>query len=104
MEGLFTANAFDPASQNPAYLKFKKLYEKRFGDQPNFASMQGYETVIILIDAIGRASGKENLIKAIVEKEIYPGLQYDLKMNRYGDVERITYSMVIKNGEYVVVE
>ncbi len=100
-ESIYLIDVVDPHAQTPAYLAFVDAYRRKYGETPNFASVFGYEAVMVLAEAMRSASGRPDAVairKAILQKRTFQGLQGDLVFTPDGDVDRETFLFIVKNG------
>jgi branched-chain amino acid transport system substrate-binding protein len=100
LEGVVFSQQYDPAFDGPRYLDFKKAYLDRFGTEPSFGAIFGYEAADLVIRAMEKTSrGSASAIKAnILSIEPFESLQGDLKLDRYGDPERAVFMFQFKSG------
>jgi len=104
VEGVIVSQFFNRNSTERVYVEFREAYKKRFGNEPGFASVNAYDAVNVVLDGMKKQKegklSKENIQK-ITE---YQGVQGQIKIDQYGDADRVTYISVVKNKEFVVVE
>lgn len=106
VEGVYLSYNFDRDSNAPAYVAFRNSFEKRYGNSPGFAAKFGYESVMLLADALGKAPklDSETLKQTILRQGVFTGLQGNYKIDAFGDAEAQTFFFTIKNGAYQRVE
>ncbi len=82
------------------YTSFKKNFEARFGASPSFGAVHGYEVARLLADAL-KVNDSPSRLKDTIGglKKVY-GLFGDFSLNRFGDSERSSIMMSVKNGRY----
>ena len=85
VEGVIASEANSEDSDIPAYQAFAARYEKRFSQRPDFAALYGYEAARVLFYGLSRSSQPAGIKRAIIEKETFPGLQGDFRIDRWGD-------------------
>ncbi len=104
VEGVIVSQFFDRNNTAPIYVKFRQDYKKRFGNEPGFASVNSYDAVNVVFEAMKKQkSGK--LLKESIEQIVeYKGVQGPVKIDRYGDADRKTFLSVVENGEFIVAE
>lgn len=105
-EGMYTVSEFDNGSQSPNYLTFKEAYSSKYGEEPVFASMYGYEAAYFLLKAIDTSSslsGKDIKV-ALDNLGMIEGLQQNLEHDEFGDIQRSTFLFEIINGDFVKVD
>jgi branched-chain amino acid transport system substrate-binding protein len=98
-EDLVLPLTWDPDSQAPAYLAFKKIYRDRFSRPADYHAVHAYEAVQILTQGLEAAGGKaEKLPQAIVTIRQFEGLQGPIRIDAYGDAERTVYITRVAGG------
>jgi branched-chain amino acid transport system substrate-binding protein len=104
VEGIIVAQFFNRNSTDKVYVKFREDYNKRFGNEPGFASVNAYDAVNVVFKAMKiQKNGK--LKKETLQKITqYHGVQGSVKIDQYGDADRRAFLTTVKNGEFVVVE
>ena len=104
VEGTIVSQFFNRNSTDQVYVKFREDYKKRFGSEPGFASVNAYDAVNIVLDAIKKQKDGKLSKKTLQSVTQYDGVQGVVKINRYGDADRKTFISVVKNNEFVVVD
>ena len=104
VEGTIVSQFFNRNSTDQVYVKFREDYKKRFGIEPGFASVNAYDAVNIVLDAIKKQKDGKLSKKTLQSVTEYDGVQGVVKINRYGDADRKTFISVVKNNEFVVVD
>lgn len=103
---VFTASFYDSASTEPAYLKFTADYRRTFGEDPEVWAMFGYETAMVLFDAV-RSSGSWNPMtvkRELIRIGTHRGLQQPFTLDAEGDAVTGFSIMGIRDGAYVTLE
>ena len=91
---------YNPASQAPRHQAFLVDFEKRFGYQPSFAAVLGYEAACNLFAGLTRNAQRDGLKEALLRAGAFTGLQGEVHINRFGDAERETFLAVIRDGRF----
>jgi len=101
VEGLSIITFIDPENQRPAYLSFAREIEEKFHKKATARSTRAYELVMILADALGRcpAINSGELKKALLTGE-YDTLMGNVKFDRYGDVLRPVYEVIVREKQF----
>lgn len=95
--------AYALTSNSQAFIDFKSRYKARFGIEPSFGAVYGYETALVLAEALKKTNGNKNeLKKALLETHNFKGLMDTFSLDRFGDVERTTYLSTIRNGKFIL--
>lgn len=104
VEGVFYTNMFNQNSQKKTYVDFKSRFNKRFGSDPNFASVYSYEAAQLLFNALSESVDPKNLKDTILKQARLEGLQGEITFDKYGDAHREISIVAIQNRQSVVIE
>ena len=106
-EGVYIALNYDDAyfgkksSYDERFKNFKTNYLKKFKEDPNNGSLNGYESFNILAYALIRNKGNiENLKKEVLSSESEKYFLQPGKFDKYGDCERETFVFQVKNKKF----
>jgi ABC-type branched-subunit amino acid transport system substrate-binding protein len=100
--GVYAASAVDPSATTERYLSFRERFHRRWGVYPGYGASQGYECVMLLVDA-GRESGSADPLVVVTTLRSYewPGLFGKYKFTRAGDIEGRTITIKrMENGVF----
>ena len=102
MEGLSLVSFVNPENQRPEYLKFAKELNEKFKKTATARADRAYEIVHVLADALKRCKVIDGQsLKASLLQGEYESILGPLKFDRYGDVIRPVYEVVVRNGRFV---
>jgi branched-chain amino acid transport system substrate-binding protein len=101
VEGVFCSQFFDRQSTAPAYLAFRQAYQGRHGSPPGFMAMAGYDAAMTVMKALQIRGRGERLKDTLLRVTTFPGLQSDIRLDRYGDSQRQVFVATVKDGAYV---
>jgi len=104
VEGVVYTNMFNQNSQKKTYVDFKSRFNKRFGSDPNFASVYSYEATQLLFNALSESVDPKDLKDTILKQAKLEGLQGEITFDKYGDAHRKTSIVAIQNRQSVVIE
>ena len=104
VEGVIFSQLLNRESRQKAYLEFRKKFEERFGEAPNFAAAHGYEAALALFKALSKNADPQELKAAILQQGIFEGVQGDFKVDKYGDPQRKRFLIIVKNGKFQTAE
>lgn len=100
VEGIMIAQFIDRDSQQPAYLAFRQAYLERFGAEPGFAGLTGFDAANVVLDSLSVQAKGQTLKEAILSREEFSGAQSPIRIDANGDAERETYLTTIRNGAF----
>jgi len=102
-EGVIASCPWDPTSDDPVYLEFKKRYEYSYGVPPETYAAHAYDGMNMLIQAIEKAGlNRAKIRDALDEYRIHPyhGVTGMIILNDiYTDVGPISIA-IVKNGKF----
>ena len=104
VNGMQSFHSFNPNNQEPRYLAFKEKFIGRFGYAPSFATVLSYDAVSYLFAGLSKSTDETSLKKALLDVRRFPGLQSEMTLDSYGDVERKLFLTVIEDGQFKVVD
>ncbi|MBN2897758.1 MAG: ABC transporter substrate-binding protein [Clostridia bacterium] len=103
VEGMRVSGLYDINSDSPQYIEFKKVMEKTYNASPSFPEIYGYETMMILSEAMTTARSFEvkKVKNALISTRVFDGLQQPIEIDEFGDAHRPYYIYEVRNGEFV---
>lgn len=105
-EGYYAVGAFDHTSQVPSYLEFKERYRSKYGEEPTFSSLYGYEAAMLLLDSIIASDDfdRKKIKEVLDSTESYQGLQERIILNENGDSIRTMYLMQVSGDDFIRID
>ena len=103
-EDVAIPTVFNPDTQSIEVESFLSDYERLYGKMPDSWAAQGYETILLLCNAIETAGSAMpgDIAKALREMNEFKGLSGVLKCSPEGEIlGGDIYVKVVKNGKYV---
>jgi len=104
VDGIISFHSFNADSQEPRYLEFKTQFTKRFGYAPAFSSMLAYDAATFLFRGIRQDTVSSTLKETLIEMATFPGLQSQVAIDRFGDVDRRLFMTTVADRSFKVVE
>lgn len=104
VEGVYFAQFMDHGNTTPSYRRFLTAYRARFGQEPGFPGLAGYDAATVVLDALAARKKGTPLKSAILATGVYPGVQRKITLDRFGDSVSTTFLTVVKNGRFVTLE
>lgn len=101
VEGLLTAQPYDPSDRSARYQAFHRDYQARHGRAPGFGALGAYDAVTVLAEAMARAEKGESPKDAVLRHGPYQGLQHAIAIDRFGDSKRPLHFVVVRQGAFV---
>jgi branched-chain amino acid transport system substrate-binding protein len=104
VNGLELSSTFVPNPGSRLYAEFAQAYQARYGSQAELGAAHGYETVLVLHEALKQTGGEaEGLPEALRGIQDFPGLLGNISIDAYGDVQRDLYIVRVENGEFILI-
>jgi branched-chain amino acid transport system substrate-binding protein len=103
-ENVYMAQFIDRNDTSQKFMDFRKAFVERFGQEPGFAGVAGYDAARVVLEAMARRRPGQTLKSAIIETGRFQCLQQQITIDRFGDAERKTFVSVIRNGRYLTLE
>lgn len=100
VEGIVAAQFLDRESTDPNYLIFREAYLKRFGSEPGFAGLTGFDAANVLLEALENRQSGQTLKHSILRQRSFTGAQSPLVFDDSGDAHRETFMTTIKDGAF----
>jgi branched-chain amino acid transport system substrate-binding protein len=104
VEGVYFAQFLDHGNTTPRYRSFLTSYRKRFGQDPGFSGLAGYDAATVVLDALAARKKGSSLKSVILATGAYQGVQRKVVLNRFGDTDSTTFITVVRNGRFVTLE
>lgn len=106
MEGNFFSNHFSAEDTAPIIQDFLKRYKDKYGDQADAMAALGYDSAMILVDAIKRAGTTESakLREAIATTKDYKGVTGVITLDEKRNANKPAVMLEIKDGKFKYVE
>jgi branched-chain amino acid transport system substrate-binding protein len=104
VEGVYFAQFLDHGNRSPRYRQFLTAYRARFGQDPGYPGLAGYDAANVVLDGLAGQNKGTSLKSAILAIGSFQGVQREIVLNRFGDTESTTFITVVKNGHFVTLE
>lgn len=102
IEGCFFSNHFSTEDQSPKIQEFVKKYQAKHGSIPDAMAALGYDSALILADAIKRAGSTEGkaLRDAIAATKDFEGVTGKITLDAERNANKPAVVLTIKDGKY----
>ena len=106
MEGNFFSNHYSGEDQSPLIQDFIKRCKAKFGEEPDAMVALGYDSAMILADAIKRAGTTDSakLREAIATTKDFPGITGKITLDEKRNANKPAVMLTIKDGQFKYVE
>ncbi len=106
VEGAYFSTHYSPASKDPFVTGFNERFTKRWGTGSDALSALGYDSAMLLIDAIKRAKTTEpaQLRDAIATTKNFRGVTGQITLDEQRNPTKSAVVLTVKNGKFEFVE
>ncbi len=103
LEGCFYSTHFAPDQQTPEAQEFVKKYEAKFGAKPDAMGALGYDSALVLADAIKRAGTTEGakVRDALAATKDFQGVTGKMTIDPERNARKPAVILQIKGGKFV---
>lgn len=101
IDGMLVEQYFDRSDTSEKYRQFHAAFVARFGHEPGFAGVAGYDAANVVMDALRQEPSREKLRAELLKQRVYQGLQDEIRFDDYGDASRKLFLTEVKNGQFV---
>ncbi len=103
-EGVRSAILFDPDAADPAWKAFDAAMKQVRGTPASPAAALGAECLIAAAAAYGKGGRDRESFGRALKGLIFRGLQGEVRLDEFGDVERPVYEAAVSSGRVVVIK
>ncbi|PHX84749.1 MAG: ethanolamine utilization protein EutJ [Opitutia bacterium] len=106
MEGAYLCSHYSPDDPSPRVQNFVAAYKQRFGSTPDSNASLGYDSVLVLVDAIRRAGTTERdaLREAIATTRDFLAVTGKITIDRERNASKNAVIIQVKNGQFEFVQ
>ena len=100
VEGITVAQYVDRTSVAPAWAEFRRRYRERFGQEPGFPGLTGFDAANVALAALAARQPEQTLKQAILARREFSGAQAAIRFDEFGDAQRDTYLSTVRDGSF----
>jgi branched-chain amino acid transport system substrate-binding protein len=104
VEGVTFCSSYDQNNLSQGYVQFKQEFSNQFGVQPDFPALYAYEACRLLFKALEKVEEVSQLKAALLQQGTYPGLIWDIAINRFGDAHLGQYLTQVIDGQFRAID
>lgn len=101
-EGMLIEQYFDRNDPSPQYRAFRDAYRQRFGQDPGYASVAGFDAASIALDVLSRTQDRAQIKKEILKTQTFSALQGRVEFDAFGDAMRPQFMSRIEQAHFKV--
>jgi branched-chain amino acid transport system substrate-binding protein len=106
VEGTFFSTHFSPKQKTPAVQEFSEKFLRRNGVEPDAMAALGYDSAMLLADAIKRAgtTAGAKLREALAATKDFPGITGNITIDKERNATKAAVFLQVKNGKFDLYE
>ncbi|RRR71815.1 MAG: amino acid ABC transporter substrate-binding protein [Candidatus Viridilinea halotolerans] len=105
VEGIEMISVYHQDYTDSTFAAFEERFNARYRRSISFAAVFNYEAVLVLVEGLKQTEGERGGLRAALRSNMrLAGLQGELRLDAYGDVQRNVYVSVVRDGQFVVIE
>ena len=106
VEGTYFSTHFSPEEKRPDVEKFVQDFQAKYGITPDAMAALGYDSAMILADAIKRAGSAEGpkVRDALAATKHFAGITGDITIDDHRDASKPLVILQVKGGKFHLVE
>jgi branched-chain amino acid transport system substrate-binding protein len=106
VEGTYFSTHFSPEEQRPDVEKFVQDFKAKYGVTPDAMAALGYDSAMILVDAMKRAGSAEGpkVRDALAATQHFAGITGDITIDAHRDASKPLVILQVKGGKFHLIE
>ncbi|WXR62916.1 ABC transporter substrate-binding protein [Peptostreptococcaceae bacterium AGR-M142] len=102
VEGVYGASEYNYLNNDEKYLDFEADYRHYYNEEVTFGSLFGYETMMVLKEAMKNADTLEpsDIKKSFLKIKKFEGIQSDITYDEYLDASRESFIYRVENSKF----
>ncbi len=102
----FSSPAYDPKSKTPHIEAFVKVFQAKYGQEPDILAAYGYDVLMIAAQAlrVTEDATSAEIKQALYSIKDYPGVTGETSFDENGDVVKALRMMTVQGGDFQPVE
>ena len=106
VEGSYFSTHYSPENQSPAVVAFNNRFRQRWGIDTNALSALGYDSALVLVDALRRAGTTDaaKLRDALAATKDFAGATGSITFDAQRNPTKSAVVLTVKNGRYAFVQ
>jgi branched-chain amino acid transport system substrate-binding protein len=106
IEGAYLCSHYSPADPSPRVQSFVQAYKKRFGTTPDSNASLGYDSVLVLVDAIKRAGSTDRakIRDALAATKNFAAVTGNITIDAQRNASKNAVIIQVRNGKFEFVQ
>lgn len=102
VEGMVSVEFYHPSLRTKEMIEFRQRYKERFGVEPDFPGVYGYDACNVVLSALSTNPDKRAIKTTILKIKEFTGPLGTFTIDTFGDAIRPCYLIRILKGKFVV--
>lgn len=103
VEGMKVVGSYDPASQDPEFVKFWNAFKAAYNQEPNVFAAQAYDAANIVLAGLAEVGpDRAKLGQWVMDMKDFPGITGKITFDQ-GDVDKALLRFEVQTGKFVPV-
>lgn len=99
-EGVLTVDIIEYCKEDRANAEIRKRFFEKYGRPMSYASINGFDAVMIIKKAIENGATQKNIKETILKIKKFEGLQGEIIFDEFGDRKIKPFILRVENNEY----
>lgn len=99
-EGVLTVDIIECCKEDRANAEIRKRFFEKYGRPMSYASINGFDAVMIIKKAIENGATQKNIKETILKIKKFEGLQGEIIFDEFGDRKIKPFILRVENNEY----
>jgi branched-chain amino acid transport system substrate-binding protein len=106
IEGAYLCSHYSPADPSPRVQNFVQAYKKRFGTTPDSNASLGYDSVLVLVDAIKRtgSTDRAKIRDALAATKNFAAVTGNITIDAQRNASKNAVIIQVRNGKFEFVQ
>lgn len=100
IEGLVCLGSLNRDDRSERFLAFREAFRQRFGYEPGFAAVNGFDAANILLQGLRQGQRPQQLLQFLNSQRSFPILQGTLRLDAHGDAQRDLFPAIFRQGQF----
>lgn len=99
-EGVLTVDNIEFPLKGERGEEVRERFKNKYGREMDFASVNGFDSVMIIKKAIESGANRDNIKEIILKIRKFEGIQGDIDFDRFGDRVEKPFILKVENGQF----
>ncbi|MEZ4599041.1 MAG: ABC transporter substrate-binding protein [Syntrophotaleaceae bacterium] len=100
VDGIVCLGTLNRNDRSERFLAFCEAFRRRFGYDPGFAAVNGFDAANILLQSLQVGESPQKMLHFLKSRKTFHVLQGTLKLDAQGDVQRNLFPAIFRDGHF----